>query len=443
MKWTVQKISAPTAFIKVVDEHGNTQTLAINAGKELVLDLEKQVDGKSEKKAADATTNAPKEASTKSATPKVDSTPPPTKTDAGAPAKAAEKRSKPTAEEPKRKDAADSPRDKAESKPLAKRKKPSESDKVTSKETSKPKKTKTSSTSLAWRDEEHAWLKGKTAAFGQGHWAIVKGNEAHVLLYAWPDGTIRDVDAGTQRYVMDVAQFYVDHGIAGHPSIDGFLDALKRSDAGLRPSPRDLRLTWTTEQKGETKSYKAVIPELGRLWIEQSAPRSEYMVLWKPTGGGHLKVAQVKRLAEAKTLALQHARKVIGLAGDRKSLGHGELVWKETREDGRTVCMCAIDDGHLELIELKTGSFALFHVVTDDDWTELGAGTKNLMMKKARAYVEERSLEAAPEPAPASAPNPEPEPEKPKPEASTSDAEKTKVVMGSLDELLAGVAEAI
>ncbi|MEZ4430616.1 MAG: hypothetical protein R3A51_23315 [Nannocystaceae bacterium] len=439
MKWTVQKISAPTAFIKVVDEHGNTQTLAINAGKELVLDLEKQVDGKSEKKAADATTKAPKEASTKSATPKVDSTPPPTKTDAGAPAKAAEKRSKPTAEEPKRKDAADSPRDKAESK----RKKPSESDKVTSKETSKPKKTKTSSTSLAWRDEEHAWLKGKTAAFGQGHWAIVKGNEAHVLLYAWPDGTIRDVDAGTQRYVMDVAQFYVDHGVAGHASIDAFLDALKRSDAGLRPSPRDLRLTWTTEQKGETKSYKAVIPELGRVWIEQVAPRSEYMVLWKPTGGGHLKVAQVKRLTEAKTLALHHARKVIGLAGDRKSLGHGELVWKETREDGRTVCMCAIDDGHLELIELKTGSFALFHVVTDDDWTELGAGTKNLMMKKARAYVEERSLEAAPEPAPASAPNPEPEPERETPKASTSDAEKTKAVMGSLDELLAGVAEAI
>ncbi|MEZ4428107.1 MAG: hypothetical protein R3A51_10525 [Nannocystaceae bacterium] len=79
-----------------------------------------------------------------------------------------------------------------------------------------------------------------------------------------------------------------------------------------------------------------MVPDLGRMWIRQIGGE-QYTVTWEPVTGGSLKsLPAASKLAEARKEATRHARKVIGLAGDLVTIN--DLVWKETRSDGRAIC---------------------------------------------------------------------------------------------------------
>ncbi|MCA9695620.1 MAG: hypothetical protein KC636_38940 [Myxococcales bacterium] len=310
---------------------------------------------------------------------------------------------------------------------------------------------KSSTAALSWADAEHNGRKAKTAAFkDEGHWVIVPGRKAHLLLFVFEDGTVRDVDAGPEGYLMDVAALYTERGVPGRGSLDALLAELREPDPRTRPTLREIRLTWRKAESDEGPAWMAVVPDLGRMWIRQIGGE-QYTVTWEPVTGGSLSLPAASKLAEARKEATRHARKVIGLAGDLVTIN--DLVWKETRSDGRAICYCTLKQGHFELIELKNkkGAFALYHVPSDTEWTELASGSKNQLRAFAQAFADELDLETREEGAKEAKPEPEAKAKAPAPPsteaespgatptettATLSDEERDAAMLRGLDELL-------
>ena len=244
---------------------------------------------------------------------------------------------------------------------------------------------------LVWADDEYRGKKGKAAPYKDGHWLIVPGQKAHVLFFVFEDGTFRDIDAGREAYLMDVAALYTEHGVPGRGSLDSLLDELREPDPRTRPTLREVRLTWRKADNEDGQAWMAVVPDLGRLWIRQD--KEMFTVTWEPVLGGSLELPPETSLVDARRAATRHTRKVIGLAGDRVAIN--DLVWRETREDGRTVCYCTLKDGHFELIELVNAKdvFALYHVPKVGEWEELASGSKRQLRKLAQAFADELELE--------------------------------------------------
>ena len=465
--WKIERISTRRAELQLVDEHGHTRTVTLRAG--AALDLAALGERASEQ--GEPADKDAKPTSDEGKSPKRDAERP-----RESEAKSTSRESKPAkrdVEEPGKGESTTATKAEPEeaqeeatpgvsAKKAARKKKAKKAPKSAKAKPAEPEHDTdaSASTALTWVDVEHQGRKGKSAAFGEGHWVIVPGRRAHILLYVWPDGTVRDVDAGEEQYVMDVAALYSEHGVAGHESLAAFLTELKQPDPRTRPTRSAINLAWTPASRTKgMKAYKAVIADLGRLWIEQVGGRKDYLVFWKPKGGGKLAVGLAPKLIDAKKLAVRHARKVIGVAGGRVAVN--DLVWRESREDGRTVCYCSLDDGHLEMIELKTGAFALFHALDDGDWEELAVGAKKVMKRRAQAYADERALEKVeakevePEPEVEAEPEPvveaaaeesAPKQEPPPPAGDVileeiSDEEKAAIMMGSLRSLLGEIAE--
>ena len=255
-------------------------------------------------------------------------------------------------------------------------------------------KAKHGETPLPWVESTEDKRPILSAAFKGGRFVIVKARRAHVLAYEWKDGTLREFDVGDREYLQAVAQLYVAHGVVGHDSIDAFLDELKRPDPRIRPSKQTITLSWSREEKSDKVYYRAALGAHGRFIIHKQ--EDGYDVDWKPRGGGRLCLGVKPKLTDAKEVALLHARKVVGLAGDERLIGDVKLTWRETVKEGRKVCVCAMDDGDLELIETKTGSFALFHVRSPEDWDALGCGSKIDMKKKAAKVAADKELSPMP-----------------------------------------------
>ena len=100
----------------------------------------------------------------------------------------------------------------------------------------------------------------------------------------------------------------------------------------------------------------------------------------------------------------------------RMRMGDAELTWRETVDGGRQICVAAVGDGELKLLQTDAGSFILaFARAGDPNFDNLGCGSREALETRALDIVGQASdNDEAPARAPVQAtPSPTPGPAKP------------------------------
>lgn len=129
----------------------------------------------------------------------------------------------------------------------------------------------------------------------------------------------------------------------------------------------------------------------------------------------------------------------------RMRMGDTELTWRESVDGGRQICVAAVGDGELKLLQNDAGSFILaFYREGDTNFDRLGCGTREALEARALDIVGQATdTDEAPAPAPAPAPTPTPAPTPAAPTTAAAapapDPAKDRRLMDTLKQTLDGL----
>ncbi|MCA9719527.1 MAG: hypothetical protein KC468_32980 [Myxococcales bacterium] len=295
---------------------------------------------------------------------------------------------------------------------------------------------------LVWDDHHQEGRKVSVAPYRDGQFKIVESKNAWVLYFEWDDGSFVDFDVGNLDQLKWLAEHWIDNPMHGFETFDAYLKAAKQSDGELRsPPPKgDTALEWTSTKYGETMIHRAALPRRGRYEVRRPRKGSPYKIRFLPIIGRPVEVGSTYNTAPAaKKAAEEHGtRLAYGPRGKTRTqkVGDHRLIWTESSDDDRRVCVApSSDGGEFKLVQIKGGSsFVLFYLRDPEDWDELGCGTEADLKRRAES-TESVKPSAKPKKKPPKRSSSKKSTDSTKP-AAKPDVKKDETILGGLDAVI-------